>query len=157
MTPNQPLSNPNTHFARLGGRDAVVRLVAAFYRAMDTRPEATTIRAMHEPDLTQTQAVLVNYFCEWMGGPRLFTPERGAPALRRRHMRFAVDAAARDAWMLCMREALAEVCVDETLRAELDAALYKVADFIRNADDRTQPAPHGAAPEPSPREPSASA
>lgn len=125
-----------THYARLGGHDAVVSLVRAFYRAMDTRPEAATIRAMHEADLTQTQVILVKYFSEWLGGPRLFSPERGAPALRRRHQPFAIDSAARDAWMLCMRQALAEVCADAGLRAELDAALYKVADFIRNTEDR---------------------
>lgn len=125
----------NTHYARLGGHDAVVNLVDAFYRAMDTRPEATVIRAMHERDLTQTKAILVKYFNEWLGGPRLFTPERGAPALRRRHQPFAIDSAARDAWMLCMRQALSQVCADDGLRAEIDAALYKVADFIRNTED----------------------
>jgi len=130
--PSSPAPAP--HYVRLGGHEAVVRLVQAFYRAMDTRPEAAAIRAMHEPDLTHTQAVLVKYFSEWMGGPKLYSPERGEPRLRRRHQPFAIDAAARDAWMLCMRQALAEVCADARLRAELDAAFYKVADFMRNAE-----------------------
>lgn len=129
----------HAHYARLGGQEAVVRLVDAFYRAMDTQPEAATIRAMHEPDLGPTKAVLVKYLGEWMGGPRHYSPERGAPMLRRRHHPFAIDAAARDAWMLCMRQALAEVCADDGLRAELDAAFYKVADFIRNTDPASQP------------------
>ena len=123
-----------SHYDRLGGHSAVVRLVDAFYAAMDARPEATDIRAMHEADLTGTRVVLVKYFSEWLGGPKLFTPERGAPMLRRRHQRFAVDTAARDAWMLCMRQALSEVCVDTGLRSDLDAALFKVADFMRNTD-----------------------
>lgn len=124
----------NTHYHRLGGQPAVVRLVSAFYAAMQTRPEAATIRAMHADDLTHTQAVLVNYLGEWMGGPRAYSPERGEPRLRRRHQPFAIDDAARDAWMLCMRQALAEVCTDERLRAELDAAFAKVADFLRNRE-----------------------
>lgn len=135
MSTPATLLQTNSHFARLGGHDAVVSLVNAFYREMDTRAEAATIRAMHEADLTQTKAILVKYFSEWLGGPRLFTPERGAPALRRRHQPFAIDSAARDAWMLCMRQALAEVCTDDSLRAEIDAALYKVADFMRNTED----------------------
>jgi hemoglobin len=117
----------------------VVRLVDAFYSAMDSRPLAATIRAMHEPDLTHTKAVLVKYFSEWMGGPKLYSPERGEPRLRRRHQPFAIDAGARDAWMLCMRQALAEVCADEDLRAELDAAFYKLADFMRNSEPLTSP------------------
>ena len=124
----------NTHYARLGGHEAVVRLVNAFHNAMDTRPESASIRAMHAADLAHTRAVLVNYFSEWMGGPRLYSPERGEPRLRRRHQPFAIDDAARDAWMLCMREALNEVCADIALRIELDAAFYKVADFMRNTE-----------------------
>ncbi|MDO9315681.1 MAG: group II truncated hemoglobin [Burkholderiaceae bacterium] len=139
MDPKPTVLESDRHYVRLGGREAVVRLVDAFYRAMDTRPEAATIRAMHEPDLDQTRAVLVKYLTEWMGGDKLYSPVHGAPMLRRRHQRFAIDAAARDAWMLCMREALNEVCADAGLRSELDAAFYKVADFMRNADSDSSP------------------
>jgi len=135
MEPNPTSLDKAPHFVRLGGRDAVVRLVDAFYRAMDARPEAATIRAMHEPDLAHTRAVLVKYLTEWMGGDRIYSPVHGAPMLRRRHQRFAIDADARDAWMLCMREALNEVCVDIALRVELDAAFHKVADFMRNTEN----------------------
>jgi hemoglobin len=142
MDPHTTVLHTNPHYVRLGGHESVVRLVNAFYQAMDTRPEAATIRAMHEADLAQTKAILVKYFSEWLGGPRLFSPERGAPALRRRHQPFAIDTSARDAWMLCMRQALAEVCSDEGLRAEIDAALYKVADFIRNTEPVSPSTPH---------------
>ena len=124
----------NPHYVRLGGHDAVVRLVDAFYRAMDTLAQAATLRAMHERDLAHTRDVLVKYLSEWLGGPKLYSPERGEPRLRRRHQPFAIDSQARDAWMLCMRAALAQTCDDEALRAELDAAFYKVADFMRNTE-----------------------
>lgn len=129
----------NPHFERFGGREAVTRLVAAFYRAMDTREDARTIRAMHEADLTRTQAVLVKYLCEWMGGERLYFAEHGAPMLRRRHHRFDIDEPARDAWMACMRQALAETCTDAALRDQLDAAFWKIADHIRNTDTHRSP------------------
>ncbi|MEY4763358.1 MAG: hypothetical protein RI907_31 [Pseudomonadota bacterium] len=136
----------NPHYARLGGHEAVVRLVDAFYRAMDTLPEAQAVRAMHEPDLSHTKAVLVDYLSEWMGGPKRYTPARGAPMLRRRHQPFAIDAAARDAWMACMRVALADACADVALRAELDVAFYKVADFIRNQEEGGQTRAHPGRP-----------
>jgi len=139
MNPADVAPAARSHFLRLGGTDAVARLVDAFYDAMDTLPQAGTIRAMHEVDLAQTRAILARYLGEWMGGPRLFTPKRGAPMLRRRHQRFAIDAAARDAWMLCMRQALAQVCADAALRAELDAAFWKIADFMRNAPSESPP------------------
>ena len=137
MNPNGIALEPNSHFVRLGGREAVVRLVDAFYRAMGSQDEAAQIRAMHDPDLAQTKAVLVKYLTEWMGGNRVYSPERGAPMLRRRHQRFAIDTAARDAWMACMRQALDEVCIDVALRLELDAAFFKVASFLRNTESAT--------------------
>ena len=132
--PVLPAANTNRHYEPIGGREAIEKLVHAFYRAMDTRPDAATVRAMHEPDLAHTRAVLVTYLSEWMGGPRAYSAERGSPMLRRRHQPFDIDASARDAWMACMRQALAECGVEEGLRAELDAAFLKIADFIRNTE-----------------------
>jgi len=145
MSTNPTLVERPTHFARLGGHEAVAGLVDAFYRAMDTLPEAAAIRTMHDADLTQTKVVLVKYLTEWMGGGRTYSPEHGAPMLRRRHQRFAIDKAASDAWMRCMRQALNQVCIDVALRLELDAAFHKVADFMRNTDgsaERPTPHPH---------------
>lgn len=144
--PVVPTPPANPHFARLGGEPAVRLLVEAFYRAMDTREDARVIRAMHEPDLRQTQRVLVSYLSEWMGGPKAYSASRGAPMLRRRHQPFDIDAGARDAWMACMRQALAETCDDEGLRAELEAAFHKIADFIRNTEQAGERRPHPGRP-----------
>lgn len=130
-----PPVQTNPHFERMGGRPQIGRLVDAFYLAMDTLPEAAVIRAMHAPDLTRTKAVLVDYLCEWMGGPKAYSADRGQPMLRRRHHPFDIDAAARDAWMTCMRHALDAVGVEEGLKAELEGAFFKIADFIRNTEE----------------------
>ena len=122
----------NPHYEKIGGEPAVAALVEAFYRLMDTLPEAAGIRAMHEPDLSHTKAVLKLFLSEWLGGPRVYSAERGQPHLRRRHMPFPIGEAERDAWMLCMKGALDEVVADEALRAQLMQAFFKTADFIRN-------------------------
>jgi hemoglobin len=150
MTNALPIAaTSNPHYLRLGGHDAVQRLVGAFYRAMSSRPDAQVIRAMHAPDLRSTETILVKYLCEWLGGPKAYSPERGAPMLRRRHQPFHIDAAARDAWMACMRQALAETCADAALRAELDTAFTKIADVIRNTESHhaeSTHSPHRSAP-----------
>lgn len=146
-----PTANP--HYERLGGHDAVVRLVDAFYAAMDRRADAKVIRAMHAPDLAHVKAILVMYLAEWMGGPRAYQAERGAPMLRRRHQPFDIDDAARDAWMACMREALQATCPDEVLRAQLDAAFLKVALQLRNTESPSD-APPGHRPSPTTKVPS---
>jgi len=119
-------------FDRVGGTVTIDRLVEAFYQRMDTLPEAKTIRAMHAPDLGSVKNVLKRYLSEWTGGPKLYSPEKGHPRLRQRHMGFAIGNAERDAWLLCMRGALEETVSDDSARQELDAALTKLADWMRN-------------------------
>jgi len=119
-------------FDRVGGAVTIDRLVEAFYKRMDTLPEAKTIRAMHAPDLGAVKNVLKRYLSEWTGGPKLYSAEKGHPRLRQRHMGFAIGNAERDAWLLCMRGALDETVADDNARQELDAALTKLADWMRN-------------------------
>ena len=119
-------------FERIGGSATIDRLVDRFYERMDTLPEAQVIRAMHADDLTSTKQVLKRYLTEWTGGPKLYSPEKGHPRLRQRHIGFPIGSAERDAWLLCMRGALVETVADEAARAELDAALTKLADWMRN-------------------------
>jgi hemoglobin len=125
-------SEANPHWARIGGKETVVRLVDAFYERMDQLPEAHGIRAMHGDDLGAIKEVLVRYLVEWLGGPKGYTTERGHPRLRARHLKFAIGPAERDAWMACMRGALEEVVTDVPLRAELGAAFLRTAEAIVN-------------------------
>jgi hemoglobin len=119
-------------FDRIGGALVIDRLVEAFYRRMETLPEATSIRAMHESDLGPTKQVLKRYLSEWTGGPKLYSVERGHPQLRRRHMGFSIGEAERDAWLLCMSGALEESISDVEARQEIYTALAKLADWMRN-------------------------
>ncbi|HET9958426.1 MAG TPA: group II truncated hemoglobin [Polyangiaceae bacterium] len=130
-------AHDNPHFAAVGGSTAVAELVDRFYQHMDTLPEAAQIRSLHPPDLTPVKEVLRRYLTEWLGGPALYSVERGHPRLRRRHLRFPIGAAERDAWMRCMSLALNEVVSDPKLRQELTEAFFKTADFIRNDPDHT--------------------
>jgi hemoglobin len=123
---------PNPHFARIGGEEAVVRLVEAFYGRMAELPEASRIRAMHGHDLTEIRSVLRLYLVEWLGGSKNYSATRGAPRLRARHLSFPIGPAERDAWMTCMRGALEEVVPDAELRGELEAAFLRTANAIVN-------------------------
>jgi hemoglobin len=119
-------------FERIGGTVTIDRLVESFYRRMDSLPEAKIIRTMHPDDLGSTKQVLKRYLSEWTGGPKLYSPEKGHPRLRQRHLGFSIGNAERNAWLTCMRGALEETVMDETARAELDLALSRLADWMRN-------------------------
>lgn len=127
-----PQIQQNPHFDRMGGEENVRLLVDRFYHYMDTLPEAKTIRDLHAPDLTHVKAVLVQFLIEWLGGPKVYSAERGHPRLRQKHIMFPVDAAARDAWMSCMKHAMEDVIRDAELKSQLEQAFFKTADFIRN-------------------------
>ena len=119
-------------FDRIGGVETIDRLVEAFYHNMDIFPHAKTIRAMHAPDLTHVKRVLKDYLTEWTGGPKLYSPVKGHPRLRQRHMGFAIGADERDAWLSCMDAALADTISDASARDEIQASFAKLADWMRN-------------------------
>jgi hemoglobin len=144
MTANTQLAP--SHFELVGGQPAVDRIVDAFYRRMDTLPQAATIRAMHPPDLSATRTLFKKYLSEWLGGPRLYSLERGHPRLRMRHLPFRIGVAERAAWMLCMSGALEEVVGSTRLRDLLIQQLFKTADWMRNDSQQAAPRLDGARP-----------
>lgn len=119
-------------YERLGGEAAVRKLVDRFYDLMDTLPEAGGIRALHPADLTGSRDKLFKFLSGWLGGPPLYQTEYGHPRLRARHLPFPIGTAERDAWLLCMEQALAETEMDELLRMHLRQSLRNTADHMRN-------------------------
>lgn len=127
-------------FEAIGGAATIDRLVEAFYARMDSLPEAATIRALHAPDLGPVKEVLKRYLGEWLGGPPLYSAERGHPRLRQRHLGFPIGEAERDAWLLCMRGALDETIADVRVREAIYERMAGLADWMRNQADN----PHDA-------------
>ena len=122
----------NPHYQQIGGEAAVRRLVERFYQLMAELPQAREIREMHPPDLSQSKERLFMFLSGWLGGPPLYEARFGHPRLRRSHLDFPIDEAARDAWMDCMTRALTEQVTDLALLKQLTASFYKTADFLRN-------------------------
>jgi hemoglobin len=137
--------NANTVFERIGGQEAVNRLVDAFYRNMDSFPEARHIRAMHADDLGPTRALLKTYLAEWLGGPRHYSAHKGHPRMRMRHAHLRIGTRERDAWLSCMNSALEETIADEPTRRRIADDLAKLADWMRNDPGNPHDSRHEAA------------
>ncbi|MBX7080718.1 MAG: group II truncated hemoglobin [Nannocystaceae bacterium] len=121
-----------TPYALLGGDEGVRALVDRFYDEMDTAEFARTIRALHPASLDESREKLWLFLCGWLGGPPRYIERFGHPRLRARHMPFPIAQAQSDAWMSCMRVALAACVPEVELRDALAHALSQLADHMRN-------------------------
>ena len=128
-----------TPYELMGGKQAIDDLVDRFYDAMDTLPEARTIRAMHGQDLTVIRHVLKLYLGQWLGGPQDYSRERGHPMLRARHLGFPIGLAERDAWLLCMDSAMQALRCEPEVRDHVRQAMVKLADWMRNLPGEVPP------------------
>jgi hemoglobin len=126
------MEQDKTLYESLGGEAGVRALVARFYELMDELPEARDLRRLHPGDLERSAHRLFMYFSGWFGGPQLYVNERGHPRLRMRHFPFSIGQRERDQWMLCMRQALAEVVDDAQVRVVIERACDGLATHMIN-------------------------
>ena len=119
-------------FERIGGAVVIDRLVEAFYLRMDTLPEAMVIRAMHAPDLGPVKSVLKRYLSEWTGGPNSILPKRVTRGCGSGiwDLRSAMPSATHGCSACAARWRRRSQTAGA--RQELDAALTKLADWMRN-------------------------
>jgi hemoglobin len=131
-------SNKNTFFELLGGEatgiENIRNLVETFYDIMDSDLKVMTLRAMHQPELTEAREKLFMFLTGWTGGPQLYIERYGHPMLRKRHLPFDIDESARDQWMYCMIKAMHQLNYEDGLMKKLASQLYGVADFMRNKE-----------------------
>lgn len=127
------LPNP---YKLLGGETRVRELVDRFYDYMDELPEAAGIRAMHAKSLRASREKLFLFLSGWLGGPSLYIEKYGHPRLRARHLPFPIGDSERDQWMLCMKRALADMQLDEKLRAQLEQSFLNNANHMRNQGEQ---------------------
>jgi hemoglobin len=125
----------DTAYVRLGGDHGVRALVDRFYDLMDLEPAYEALRRVHGADLAAARDKLYWFLSGWLGGPNLYIERFGHPALRARHLPFAIGTVERDQWVACMTQAMRELGVDEELQAQLAQAFFRTADWMRNRPD----------------------
>src|SRR5579883_1695403 len=104
VRPQKAGVDPETSLYERIGPEKVERLVAAFYARVESDP---VIRPFYGKTFSCAIHALTNFLTTWLGGPPVYDL-RGA-RLHRRHLPFAIDARARDAWLANMRAAVQEV------------------------------------------------
>lgn len=128
------LPTPPTPFEQIGGEAPVRDLVERFYDAMDElEPELARLHPLEDGKVSRgSRDRFALFLIGWLGGPQEYVRLHGHPRLRMRHGHLPVGTRLRDAWLRCMRVALAHDSIAPDVRGFLDARLSEVADFLRN-------------------------
>lgn len=120
----------------LGGESTVRSLAFRFYDLMDTLEEAKELRAIHPSSLETSKEKFFDFLSGWFGGPPRYIEKHGHPRLRMRHMPFHIDKKARDAWMHCMRIALAEHIPNKEIREQIEGSFASLATHMQNQSEK---------------------
>ena len=130
MQPDHQLS----FYDAVGGAETFHAIVSRFYALV---AQDAILRPMYPADdMAGAEDRLRMFLEQYWGGPRTYTEQRGHPRLRMRHIPYRIGPLQRDAWLRCMRTAIAEIdseTLDDRHRGELLDYLDAAADFLVNA------------------------
>lgn len=126
------MSVPGTIYEAIGGREAVFKLVDAFYARVGSHPDLIPI---FPDDLTETARKQKQFLTQFFGGPALYTEEHGHPMLRARHLPFPITPTRRDAWLECMAAALEEANIEEPYHTAIFERLTMTANHMMNTPE----------------------
>ena len=101
----------------MGGEAGLRVLVDRFYDAMETLPEASTIRGMHSGDLSLSRDKLAAFLTGWLGGPKRYSERWGPIRIPPAHAHLSIGTAERDAWLQCMQQAIDSMPITDGFRA----------------------------------------
>ena len=108
----------SSDFEDFGGKNFFINLVTDFYKGVKEDP---ILRPMYpEDDFDGAIERLSLFLMQYWGGPSTYSEQRGHPRLRMRHMPFAIDFKARDAWLTHMQTALK----NQKLNSELETKIW---------------------------------
>ena len=134
-------TSPPTPFDRLGGRDALHRVVDDFYARVEADAE---LRPIFPADLVPGRERQKLFLEQWLGGEPLYERAHGPPMMRRRHLPFPITVPAAERWLLHFRAALDASGADAALAAEIMDALGPFALRMVNTQDVEAPPPLNA-------------
>lgn len=122
-------SSPPSLLDRLGGRDAVERVVEAFYARIEADEE---LRPLFPQQMASGREKQKLFMEQWLGGEPRYSELYGHPRLRRRHFPFVISERAAGRWLRHMTEALRECGASADVVGEMLKALAPLAHQMIN-------------------------
>lgn len=107
------MNSPATTYEAIGGASGVRKIVEHFYPRVQNH---ALLAPLFPEDLSETIEKQVMFLSQFFGGPTLYSDEYGHPMMRARHMRFMITEKHAEAWLSCMKEALASTDLSPSLQ-----------------------------------------
>ena len=128
------VENQQSFYDAVGGAPTFHAIVSKFYELVR---EDEVLRPLYpEDELDDAEQRLRMFLEQYWGGPRTYSDQRGHPRLRMRHAPFRIGPFERDAWLRCMRTAVAAIdsdTLDDAHRTELLNYLEMAAHSLVNS------------------------
>ena len=119
------------YYELFGGEPFFADLVSQFYARVATNE---ILRPMYpEKDMAGAAHRLQTFLAQYWGGPATYQEERGHPRLRMRHAGFKIGPAAKDAWLICMRQAVVGMEMQPEAQEKLWRYLEGAAEHLLNS------------------------
>lgn len=99
--PPQGPGPSNEIYERMGEAN-IFKMCEDFYREL----EHTSIRHLFSEDMPAASRKIAAFFVGLLGGPPLYRDQFGEPMMRKRHMSFPIDPAARMEWLSAFKRVL---------------------------------------------------
>jgi len=93
---------PNPLIYSVMGEENIFRMLEDFYSEL----EKSSIKHLFPQDMKAAAHKSATFFVFLLGGPPLYHQKFGAPMMRKRHLAFAIDEAARQEWLGCFHKVL---------------------------------------------------
>jgi len=140
--PRTPATRQAGLWQRVGGRQAIERVVQEFYDRVEADLE---LRPLFPEDLTEGRQKQAEFLEQWLGGEPRYSQKYGHPRLRIRHFPFVIDQRAAGRWLRHMTEAMRAAGVGEPEIAEILSGLGPLAHHMVNVDQDVPREPLGNA------------
>ncbi|MFC3094215.1 hemoglobin-like oxygen-binding protein [Alteromonas sediminis] len=117
-------------YEHIGGQPVVSAIANTFYDVMESDAYAASLFEMHPKPMSAIRQLFTDYLTMWFGGPDHYTPKRGHPRLRARHLPFKVTKELKTQWMYCMRIAIYQHVKNKRIADQILSALDQLAEHM---------------------------
>jgi hemoglobin len=121
-----------TLYERMGGADALRKLVDDFYDLIENDPDGEILNLLHlrGHGVAHSRIEQFNFLSGFFGGPRLYTEKHGHSDVREMHRHVEVGPTERDAWLLCMQRAVDGMAFEREVSERLMKHFRVVANVL---------------------------